>query len=332
MISGLYLVRFVEYFLLAFLTFDLARDPKYKRGILIALILGAILLAFAGFFQLNIMPDFGSFEELGWDPHRDRLLSTWFDPNFIGGLFAFMLCLTIGLLLDKKTASRTKGWLLMATVILLYALLLTYSRSAYLALAGGIGTLGLIRSRKLLIGSLVIAIVFISISNRAEERVVNLYHTAQSLIGVGAELPDATARLRLDSWRGAWTMIQDKPILGIGFNTYAYAQNRYGFLDDLKKHSATGSDSTLLTIWATTGTLGFLAYLWLLATFLWTAWGHRRNGLTLGFLAGMIGLLIHATFVNSLLFTPLLVFIYLSAGITLSITPAHVSRRTSGTS
>jgi O-antigen ligase len=313
-ISGLYLVRFIEYFLLTFIALDLAKTPKYHRIILNALIVSATLLALAGFIQLKIKPDFGSFEILGWDPHQGRLLSTWFDPNFIGGLFAFSLSIITALILDKKITKRHKKWFIISGALMLYALLITYSRSAYLAFLGGMGIIGLMRSRQLLIGIIIASILLVSISARAQERVINLYYTAQSLVGIGAELPDATARLRLDSWDGAWTIIEDKPILGIGFNTYAYAQNRYGFLDDLKKHSATGSDSTLLTIWATTGILGFLAYLWLLGTILWVS---RSNSLAIGFFAGIIALLIHSIFVNSLLFTPLLIFVYITLGLIL---------------
>lgn len=318
LISSLYWIRFVEYFLLTFIALDLAREPHHRTLLTTGLITGATLLALAGFIQLHVMPDFGSFEALGWDPHNGRLLSTWFDPNFVGGLFAFVLCLNTGLLLDKKTTPSFKKWLLLSTGILLYALLLTYSRSAYLALMGGISIIGILRSRQLLFTAFLTFLLLISLSARAQERVINLYHTAESLIGIGAELPDATARLRLDSWAGAKTMIHDKPVLGIGFNTYAYAQNRYGFLDDLKRHSASGSDSTLLTIWATTGTLGFITYLWLLGTILWTSFHKRRNGLKLGLFTGIIALLIHSIFVNSLLFTPLLIFVYITLGITLT--------------
>lgn len=323
LISGLYLIRFIEYFLLTFIALDLSNNPKYKRIILNALIVSATLLAIAGFIQLKIKPDFGTFEVLGWDPHQGRLLSTWFDPNFIGGLFAFSLSLITAIILDKKTNKHTKKWLIISGTLILYALLVTYSRSAYLAFLGGMGVIGLIRSRQLLIGIIIASILLISVSTRAQERVVNLYYTAQSLIGIGAELPDATARLRLDSWDGAWTIIQDKPMLGIGFNTYAYAQNRYGFLDDLKKHSATGSDSTLLTIWATTGILGFLTYLWLLGTILWINFKNRSNSLALGMFAGTVALLVHSIFVNSLLFTPLLIFAYITLG--LSLPPRRTS-------
>lgn len=337
-ISGLYLVRFVEYFLLIFIVGGLARchgelechgelvEPWQRRILTTSLLATGLLVAIAGFIQLKWFPSFESFEQFGWDPHIGRLLSTWFDPNFTGGLLAFLSTLTIALLLTKPAPSipntfrpRTPTILyLLLTTFFLLALLLTYSRSSYLMLIAGLATLGLLKSRKLLIiGALAIALL-LTVSPRAQERITDLYYTGQSLFGLTAELPDATARLRLNSWRGAWTIIGDHPLLGVGYNAYTYAQANYGFIDDLKKHSASGSDSTLLTIWATTGIFGLLAYLWILATILYQTFLHRQNPLSLGVFASTIGLLVHSLIVNSLLFTPFLVFYYVAVGLALN--------------
>ena len=61
---------------------------------------------------------------LGWDDHYYRLISVLFDPNFTG------LILVLGLILIYF--NRPRSWWLYA--IHLLALLLTYSRSSYLAL------------------------------------------------------------------------------------------------------------------------------------------------------------------------------------------------------
>lgn len=317
LISGLYLVRFVEYFLLIFITSDLVQNKK-KWGTFFAhsLLLTGILVAIAGFIQLKWFPSFESFEQLGWDPHIGRLLSTWFDPNFIGGLLAFLAILSIALLLSCARSLRPYPvFYLLSSVLFLSAILLTYSRSSYLMLIAGLATLGFLKSRKLLLIGTLAIMLLLTVSPRAQERVTDLYYTGQSLFGLTAELPDATARLRLNSWRGAWTIIQDHPFLGVGYNAYTYAQANYGFIDDIKKNSASGSDSTLLTIWATTGIFGLLAYLWILATILYQTFLHRQNPLSLGIFAGTIGLLVHSLIVNSLLFTPFLVFYYVAVGL-----------------
>lgn len=315
--SGLYWVRFVEYFLLTFVVMDVASIPLYREKLFRIMVGAAAALAILGFFQLKFVPNFSSYQDLGWDPHNNRLLSTWFDPNFVGGLFAFALSFAVGKgLFEKKISHKV----LLATVatILVGALFLTYSRSAYLAFMGAMGIVGLLQSRKLIVGALIASLLLISVSDRAEERVTNMWHSAKSLFTTSAELPDATARLRVESWQNAYTIWSDHPWLGVGYNAYAYVQADYGFVKELDKHSATGSDSTLLTILATTGVFGALAYLWIVMTFLWQSFVCRKDGMALGFFAGLCGLLVHSLFVNSLLFTPLLVFVYAGAGLALS--------------
>ncbi len=343
LISSLYLVRFIEYFLIIFIVGDIGQSEKNTKRLTHGLLFAGLLVALAGFIQLKWFPSFESFEQLGWDPHIGRLLSTWFDPNFTGGLLAFLAILSIALALNKSKPTpplfRPHSILyFLFAVFSLAALLLTYSRSSYLMLVAGLGIIGLLKSKKLLlIGALAITLL-LTVSPRAQERVVDLYYTGQSLFGLTAELPDATARLRLNSWRGAWTIIQDHPLLGVGYNTYTYAQANYGFIDDLKKHSASGSDSPLLTIWATTGIFGLLAYLWILGTILYTTFLQRQNTLSLGVFAGTIGLLVHSLIVNSLLFTPFLVFYYTAVGLVFTsassprghtVPPAHTRSQTS---
>ena len=79
----------------------------------------------------------------GWDPHIGRLLSTWFDPNFIGGFLGFILSITIALGLYYWKEKRTKLALVLGIIgfIGLIALYLTYSRSGYLTLMAGLGML-----------------------------------------------------------------------------------------------------------------------------------------------------------------------------------------------
>ncbi|KKR25173.1 MAG: O-antigen polymerase [Candidatus Peregrinibacteria bacterium GW2011_GWE2_39_6] len=200
-----------------------------------------------------------------------------------------------------------------------FIIILTYSRSAYLSFIVGTGLIGLLKSRKLLFGALIACLLLISFSDRAQERINNLYYSAKSIITQEAtELPDATARLRVDSWQNTLIIIKDHPILGVGYNAFGFAQRRYGFVDQIETHSSTGSDSSLLTILATTGILGFSAYLWIIVIFFISSLKNKQNPLAMGFLAGTCGLLIHSIFVNSLLFSPFLIFFYTATGLILT--------------
>ncbi len=316
--SSLYLIRFIEYFFLFFMALDLSSHVPTRRKLTNIIFGAAFLIAIFGFIQLKIYPDFTQMAlEEGWDPHQNRLLSTWFDPNFVGGMLAFVSCLAIGKLTNRQKWPK-KIPLAGLLAILLMALAFTYSRSAYLALIAGVGLIGLLKSRKLLLIGFIACLLLVSVSSRAQDRVEDLYFSAKSFVTETYELPDASARLRLDSWGNALTIFKDHPLLGVGYNTYANAQARYGFMTEDTHHAATGSDSTILTILATTGILGAATYLWLIVTILWTSFHKRREPLALGFFCGFCGLLIHSVFVNSLLYAPILIFIYTALGIILA--------------
>ena len=68
------------------------------------LVFVALALAAGGFLQLQILPDL---EELaksaGYDPHINRLVGSWLDPNFIGGYFAAASLFLVSLALYRPT-------------------------------------------------------------------------------------------------------------------------------------------------------------------------------------------------------------------------------------
>ena len=58
----------------------------------------------------------------------------------------------------------------------------------------------------------------------------------------------STVWARIASWKKAWEIFSDNPIIGVGFNTYRYAQKA-----SPESHAGAGSDSSILLVMATTG-------------------------------------------------------------------------------
>lgn len=151
-----------------------------------------------------------------------------------------------------------------------------------------------------------------------------MYYSGLSLIGaVETENPDATARLRIESWRNGLSLAKNNFFTGVGYNTLRYVKLNEGFSKETGEHSAGGFDSSLLTILATMGIFGFLAFIWIYWTILKNCFHNWRDkkasplmrGLGLGSFAGILSLfLVNALFVNSLLFYPLLVFVWIAGG------------------
>ena len=287
-----------------------ARDygKKEATGILNTLFFAGILLAISGFILLQIFPDFtaAGLTEAGWDPHIGRLTSTFLDPNFAGGVFAFLLAILGGKFLRERKFGK-QVILIMVAGILGIALLLTFSRSALLALGFSGLILGIFGSRRILLAMLAVGILGMSISPRLQERVEELAKSVDSIGSESQQVLDPTAQLRVDSWQEGWRIWQECPLLGAGFGAYKFRQT----FSSEDSHAVTGSDASLLNVGATTGFLGFGVFVIFLANIATTAFRKKEWG----FLAAFAGLLIHSIFVNSLFFPPLALYFFVSSGL-----------------
>lgn len=325
MLSGFILMgRFGMYVIVAGMAFDMLDRDKtgfFKKLLIGTMILSMVLITVLGFLQLIFFPSFlelGLYLE-GWDPHIGRLLSTWFDPNFIGGYLAFVLPVTLalGIYFKRKKQIRLAAILLFISAMGLIALYLTFSRSGYLALIVALGILTFFASRKMLVALVMVVILAFTVSPRMQERTIEAVDSAKGLIGLDSQKPlDPTARLRVYSWQFAREIIADYPLLGAGYGRYAFEINErgHGLLSD---HSSGGSDSSLLTIWAQTGIFGLLSYLAIgfvaAITAIRRIWKKNdfESYLLLGLLSGFAGIMVHSVFVNSLLYALMMVYLWI---------------------
>lgn len=309
--SFFYVIRWASLFILTLIVS--VQEKPVKRAILWMIFGFGALLALAGFAQLKLVPDFNEeFTSLGWDPHRGRLLSTWFDPNFTGGGLGLVLLLMIGNCFDEK---RARPWLAPLMLVILLAIGLTYSRSAYLFLAFGVLVFGLIRSWKML-GLMTIAFLLLFAgSDRIQDRVIDMVEGAQSIVTETYTNPDPSARLRFESWELGWDLFMDQPLIGQGYNRFKFEALEQKKIIDLNNHAVSGSDSSIFTALATTGVLGTIPLLSLYFILAWQAWQHRKEALAIAFLSILAGLAIHSVFVNSLFFPPLMALFWLAAGL-----------------
>lgn len=301
----LYLVRLLAYASIFILTPFALPKKSHQNSILTATLLGIALTALLGFIQLRYFSDFIKLglDQLGYDPHQGRLTSTWLDPNFVGGLFAFGLTITIALLLTRH---KHRSLLFILALILLAALFYTYSRSAYLSFATAIFILALFRARWIIPIGFIALLLILGSGTRASQRIWDMLDSFTALSGSQTTVLDPTSRLRVENWQEAFQIIEQNPLLGTGYGSYAYAQWHEGNLKSPSAHHSSGADSSLLTVWATTGTLGLFAFLSFIISLTLTLLKKIKEPLTLGLFAGLSGIFIHSFFVNSLFFSLLL--------------------------
>jgi O-antigen ligase len=308
-----YYLRFVAYALLMLPFWDLKRD-KGSEWVLQRIVGVGVILTLLGYVQLAVMPDFSQMVQYGWDPHQGRMLSTWFDPNFLGGFLGMSLLSGLGLLFDKISLDKN-FWqkkifyiYLVSVGVIFSGLILTYSRSALLAFLVGFLVLAFLRAKKALIVAIIIGALVFAFSPRLQERVI------------GAFQVDVTASLRIQNWLETLDDIEKNPWLGVGYNTL-----KYRTINPQSLNSSSGRDSSLLLVWLTTGLVGAILYIgW------WVSNGvvfidkmlikkkalkSRHNSEKILFsaigLAVIVQILTHSMFVNSLFFVHILVFILL---------------------
>lgn len=305
MVSSLYLLRWISY---SFIYFSIIQSSKKtKKKISNLLFVSGLVVLFFGFIQYVFYQDLKNLFYLGWDEHLYRLFGGFFDPNFAGIFLSLFAVYVLGFLLKEK---RFNVKIFYSFVILfsLLAIVLTYSRTALLTLAVCVLTfLFLSKKIKLFFVFFFSLVFFIAISPKAfQTEGTNLFRTASSY-------------QRLESMNNAIEIFKKNPVLGVGFNTYRYSQNKYGYLTDIKweiSHSGAGVENSYLFILATTGILGALVYINLLRKIFISA---RKTKDDIGknvLISSLFGLLASALFINSLLYPPLMLWTWFLVGVT----------------
>jgi len=200
-----------------------------------------------GYVQYFFYPHLRNLYYLGWDDHLYRMFSVFLDPNFAGAFFVllFLFVLDLALSVKKQSDRLFLSGLGIGTLIALY---LTYSRTGFIMLLVGGGMYLLTyTSKKVVLGVLALfLILFILLANTKIEG-LNPLRTASS-----------TARI--ESARQSLSIIQQYPLLGVGFNAYRYAQVERGFREEtlsVPSHADAGTDNSYLFVLATTGSIGF---------------------------------------------------------------------------
>lgn len=251
-VASLYLVRFSMYLLIIPIISSQfkTKDVKWLVSCITLSLFSTVVL---GLVQYFLYPDLRNLMYLGWDEHHYRIFSSFLDPNFASIIFIICLWLLIAILRNQKNKTVQQYVVGIMIVITFIALLLTYSRTGYLAF-GLSAFIFLILEKKIKIFALIVllfmtGIVFLPKDLQSEG--VNLFRTA-------------SIYSRIESFQAAQSIIEKNPIFGVGFNTYRYAQEWHGDLeqDIAHSHAGAGVSNSYLFVIATTGIVGFIAFMY----------------------------------------------------------------------
>lgn len=273
----LYLFRLT--FLLSFFIFPLNQKYLLKNfeKFFNLIIISNIIF---GLIQYFIWPNFTYFDVLNWDPHLFRLVGTFFDPTFTGLIFLLFL---IKIFLGKK--NNLQKILLLISYL---GLALTYSRSSIIAFFIAFSFIAFkLKKPKIFFVSLIIFLLTI----------VSLPRQA----GEGTKLERTSSiKAKIENYQQGFNVFLKSPIIGHGYNNLAFVRN----ISNKKSHANFGFDSSLLTILATTGIIGFILFIFGLKT------EFIKSDLTKQTM--WVSILFHSLFANSLLYPWILLFLTLT--------------------
>lgn len=295
----LYTMKYFEYFFIYFMVVNnLQTQAQAKRYLIAALITCCIV----GLYAIAQIPSgvraSAPFEgEIG-------------EPNTLGGYLVLMFSLVAGLGLFVHE-TRLKIILGAMGILILVALSATLSRSSYLALGASLLVLMVFSRKRVMLVLGVALLVALSpfilperVIHRVDETFARQPGDEQGQIQVGHVILDTSTSARLISWKTSTEDWLKHPLFG-------YGVTGYGFID-----------AQYFKVLVETGIVGALAFLYLLSS-LWlrmmdayrmvtTPW---TRGLVTGFLAGYIGLLVHAIGANSFIIVRIMEPFWLIAGL-----------------
>jgi O-antigen ligase len=233
------------------------------------------------------------------------------EPNTFGGYLLLLMAVAAGIALETSRARiRTGALAILALAAPPFAF--TLSRASYLGVVPAFLVLvGLSRQRRLMVGLLLLVVVCLPLAavvlpGAVIDRIVYTFEpeAGQPTARLGRVAFDPSTSARLLSVRQALEGWTERPIFG-------YGVTGFGFMDAQYARAL-----------VETGAIGLATFVWLVGAVLLS--GYRAfqrleiaedRGLALGFLAGAVGLLVHALGSNTFIIVRIMEPFWLLAGI-----------------
>jgi O-antigen ligase len=240
-----------------YVTADAVRERAVADRLLLGLSAAATVAAVVGILQVGLCPAAGQATALPrWLTHRcDRAHGFFSIYMTLAGVLSLVLLSTLPRLLPPGSAWRRLGvpWLLM-----LWGLVVTYTRGAWIGFAAGVLTVAasVRRGRWLLVGGLVVL---------AAGALVSPYELRHRFLSM-TDPEEAGVKERIYMWRSGLAMWRERPILGVGPGGVKRDYSRYALEQAYKKRTG-HVHNTPLQILVERGVLGLAAWLWLWVAF-----------------------------------------------------------------
>jgi O-antigen ligase len=280
-IGFFFVLKYFQYIIIYFMVANYVEEKREISRFLWALLITSVLVSIFGIIQI---PGGGRVSA----PFEGEIG----EPNTFGGYLLFMMAIATGLFLSTN-AWRDRIIYGGIAAFAFLPFLFTQSRASYLAFFPMLMVfVWLSEKRKLLI----VAVLFLAVSltvmapQEVKDRISYTFNqTPQSgQVQVGTIRLDTSTSVRLRSWQDALSAAVQYPVFGFGVTGYGFIDAQYP------------------RVMVETGIIGVISFILLMiAIFKQGKIVFRETdntvhrGLSMGFLAGFVGLLIHAIGANT---------------------------------
>ena len=299
--SGLlYVLKYVEYFLVYYMVVNNVEDRRHAWRLLGAAFLTATIVAFNGLAQIP----------------RGQRVSAPFEgdfgePNTFGGYLLMMMAVATGLAFEA-TSIRLRMVYLGLVAVMFVPFLYTLSRASYLAAIPVLIALYMLFPRRRFIVAAVaaagIVVAVVAPPEAVQKRVSYTFQGPHGRVYAGTARLDPSTVERLESYEAALAAWTESPLVGRGVTGFRFLDAQYPRL------------------LAETGLFGFCAFAWLIVSLLRAVGKVYRDadtpllrGLAGGFLAAIVGILVHAIGANSFIIIRIMEPFWLIAAIVLAL-------------
>jgi polysaccharide biosynthesis protein PslJ len=211
----------------------------------------------------------------------ERAIGTWVDPNALGGLLAIGAAMLTPQVFAQKPVLKTRWLTLLVLGTVVFALILTSSRSSFLAYSISLGVIAVLRYRRYIPYLLLGALLFLVLPQTQDyiDRILQAFQGA-----------DLATQMRLGEWGDSLELIQRYPVFGIGFTG---TPTRDIYTDVANMYLIMANQIGL------TGVFFFLLAMSGIFYYAWQAWKHSKqdaelDSIHLGYNIALLAALLNA--------------------------------------
>jgi len=297
--------KWLQYLGICFILQDSIFDQKITKRAMIIFLSSAFLAVLSGLSQYFIGVEFLRHKSIYVINKSLYAVTSSFDHyNSFGGYLVIVLSLVYSLLMENSYFNLRKLTLLIFSMISTVAIILTFSRGSWFALALSFIFVSLLSKKnfKWLIPILFV-IILMFLSPYFYERILLTFK------------PGGDSN-RFVYWLTALKMIREHPFFGIGVGTYMA-----NFLKYVPgERAVVYAHNCYLQIWAETGVFSLVSFLLFIGSLIY--FGVRKffaskDFLLLGLLSGLVGFLVHSFFEVNLYSLRLAILFWVWAGLLL---------------